>query len=141
LVVIGDIVPGHEAYGRLCREEGGGAVFWMGRRDHDDPWLASLYAAGRVLALPSWFETPGLVALEAALAGRAVVITPHGCTREYFGDRVGYARPDRPREIARALRSAWDRGPHPDLADHVRSRFLWSHAGRATMEAYDHVAG
>ncbi len=36
------------------------------RLDHDDPLLASAYAAARVFALPSWFETPGLAALEAA---------------------------------------------------------------------------
>ena len=73
--------------------------------------LASAYAAARVLALPSWFETPGLAALEAALAGCAVVVTPFGCTREYFGDRVEYARPDRPAEIGRAILRAWRDGP------------------------------
>ena len=46
-----------------------------------------------MFALPSWFETPGLAALEAALAGCSVVITPFGSTREYFGDLVEYARP------------------------------------------------
>ena len=48
--------------------------------------LASAYAAARVFALPSWFETPGLAALEAGLAGCAVAITPYGSTRDYFGD-------------------------------------------------------
>ena len=42
-------------------------------------------------------------ALEAALAGCAVVVTPYGSTREYFGDRVRYARPGRIDEIAGAL--------------------------------------
>ena len=91
----------------------GGFARWLPRVDHDDPILESAYAAARVLALPSWFETPGLVALEAALAGTAVVVTPHGCTREYFGDRVGYARPDRPEEIARRSRRPGASGPDP----------------------------
>ena len=51
-------------------QRGGEAVRWLGASDHDDPLLASAYAAARVFALPSWFETPGLAALEAALAGR-----------------------------------------------------------------------
>ncbi len=102
--------------------------------------LESAYAAARVLALPSWFETPGLVALEAALAGTAVVITPHGCTREYFGDRVEYARPDDRVEIGRAIGDAWQRGPDPGLAAHVQAHYLWSEVARRTAEAYEQVA-
>ncbi len=140
LVVIGDMVPGHEAYGDACRREGQGVLRWLPRIAHDDPLLASAYAAARVFALPSWFETPGLAALEAALAGCPVVLTPFGCTREYFGDRVRYARPDRPAEIARAIATAWASGPHPDLATHVERHYLWSAVARETSEAYDRVA-
>ena len=85
--------------------------------EHDDPLLASACAAARVFALPSWFETPGLAALEAALAGCAVVITPFGSPREYFGDLVEYARPDRPGEVSRALGRCWEKVLRdPDLA-------------------------
>ncbi len=139
LVVLGDALPGYERYAADCRRAGSGFVRWVPRVDHDDPMLASAYAAARVLALPSWFETPGLVALEAALAGTAVVVTPHGCTREYFGDRVGYARPDRPEEIARAVRDAWASGPDPGLSAHVGAHYPWSEVARRTAEAYDHV--
>ena len=105
MVVIGDAPPGRESYLSACRAAGAGSVRWLPAVDHDDPVLASAYAAARVVALPSWFETPGLVALEAALAGRAVVVTPYGCTREYFGNRVEYARPDRPAELVRGRSS------------------------------------
>src|SRR4051795_3125182 len=100
-------MPGHGGCAGPCRGWGGGSVRWLGTGEHEDPILASAYASARVFALPSWFETPGLAALEAALAGCAVVVTPFGCTREYFGDWVLYARPDRPRAIARALVRAW----------------------------------
>jgi glycosyltransferase involved in cell wall biosynthesis len=140
LVAIGDAVPGQEAYARACREEGGSAILWIPRLDHDDPKLASAYAAARVLALTSWFETPGLAALEAALAGCAVVVTPYGSTREYFGERVRYARPGRLGEIARALGEAWEAGPDPTLREHIRAHFLWSHVARTTAEVYDRVA-
>ena len=128
-------------YARRCRRAGRGFVRWLGRLEHDDPLLASAYAAARVFALPSWFETPGLAALEAALAGCAVVVTPFGCTREYFGDRVAYARPDRPAEIGRAILRAWRDGPDSGLAAHVTSHYLWSHVARRTAEVYDQVAG
>ncbi len=141
LVVIGEPPPGHEGYARQCRRDGRGHVRWLGRLEHDDGLLGSAYAAARVLALPSWFETPGLAALEASLAGCAVVVTPFGCTREYFGERVEYARPDRPEEIGRAILRAWRDGPHSDLAVHVTSHYLWSHVARRTAEVYDQVAG
>ena len=107
------------------------AVRWLGAIDHDDPRLASAYAAARVFALPSWFETPGLAALEAALAGAAVVITPLGCTREYFGDRVEYARPDRPAELRRAIERAWVKGPDPRLAARYRGALSLVECGPA----------
>jgi glycosyltransferase involved in cell wall biosynthesis len=140
LVVVGDVVPGHGAYAAACRREGGPAVRWVPRLAHDDPRLASAYAAARVFALPTWFETPGLAALEAALAGCAVVVTPFGCTREYFGDRARYARPDRPAEIARALAEAWAAGPDPELARHVGAHYPWAEVARRTAEVYDQVA-
>jgi glycosyltransferase involved in cell wall biosynthesis len=140
LTVIGDAPPGHLGYLDACREAGGESVRWLPALNHDDPLLASAYASARVVALPSWFETPGLTALEGALAGAAVVVTPYGCTREYFGDRVGYARPDRPSEVARELTRAWRTGPDPRLAPHVAARFLWSDVARQTAEVYDQVA-
>jgi glycosyltransferase involved in cell wall biosynthesis len=140
LVLIGDAPPGHDEYLDECREAGKGLACWLAGVEHDDPLLASAYAAARVFALPSWFETPGLAALEAALAGTAVVITPLGCTREYFGDLVEYARPDRISEIASALGRAWDNGPRPGLAERVGSQFLWTNVARRTAEAYDQVA-
>ena len=137
--VIGNAPPGHEGYLAECRAAGGSSTRWHGGVDHDDPLLASAYAAARVFALPSWFETPGLAALEAGLAGTAVVLTPNGCTREYFRDGVEYARPDRIGEIASALEAAWDDGPRPGLRETIRSQYLWTTVAQRTAEAYAHV--
>lgn len=140
LVIVGEAPPASAAYLGRCREEGGSAVRWLGGLSHEDPLLASAYAAARVFALPSWFETPGLAALEAALAGTGVVITPYGSTREYFGDRVVYARPNRRAEIARAVARCWSQGANPDLAGFVASQYLWPDVARRTAEVYDQVA-
>jgi len=102
--------------------------------------LASAYGAARVFALPSLFETPGLAALEAGLAGCPVVLTPNGSTREYFGDLATYARPHRPREIARGVTAAWEGGRDGRLAGHILRSFLWSHVARLTAEIYDQIA-
>jgi glycosyltransferase involved in cell wall biosynthesis len=142
LVIMGTPPPGQERYAAACRAAAEGiSVRWLGGYAHHDPLLASAYAAARVFALPSWFETPGLAALEAALAGCAVVITPLGCTREYFGNRVEYARPDRPRALRAALQRAWTNGPDPLLALEVSQRYPWTEVARRTAEVYEQVDG
>jgi glycosyltransferase involved in cell wall biosynthesis len=140
LIHIGDPVPGHADYARECRRVGEGFVTWLGKLDHDDPLLASIYAAARVFALPSWFETPGLAALEAALAGCAVLITPYGSTREYFGDLVSYAPPQRTETIRSAIWTCWDRGADSRLAPRVATHYLWPNVAQITAEVYDQVA-
>jgi glycosyltransferase involved in cell wall biosynthesis len=140
LVVIGEAPPGCEEYERACRRVGTGRVSWLGRLDHHDPALASAYAAARVFALPSWFETPGLSALEAGLAGCPITITPYGSTRDYFGDRVQYARPDRESEIRRAVVKCWENGPDPRLSRSIATQYLWPNVAQITAEVYDQVA-
>ncbi|MGO9098872.1 MAG: glycosyltransferase, partial [Mycobacterium sp.] len=44
--------------------------------------LIPLYQQARVHVLASWFETPGLVSLEAAMAGCAIVSTNRGSASE-----------------------------------------------------------
>lgn len=141
LTVVGNAPPGHEGYLEECLRAGEGTLRRLPALDASDLLLASAFAAARVVALPSWFETPGLAALEGALAGAAVVVTPYGSAREYFGDLAVYARPDRPDEVARALAQAWRAGPDPRLAPHVGVRFLWSEVARRTAGVYDQVAG
>ena len=140
LIVIGEPAPGYRGYAHECCRAGEGFVTWLGHLDHHDPVLASAYAAARVFALPSWFETPSLAALEAALAGCSVVITPYGSTKDYFGGLVAYARPDRPEEIRHALRTSWDDGPDPRLAPWVATHYLWPNVAQITAEVYDQVA-
>jgi len=141
LVVIGAAPPGCESYETQCRRAGGDRVKWLGQLDHHDPLLASAYAAARVFALPSWFETPGLAALEAALSGCAVAITPYGSTRDYFGELVEYARPDRPAEIEQAVVRSWEDGPDPRLDRLIATEFIWPKVAEITAEVYDQVAG
>jgi len=140
LVVIGEAAAQCEGYLQQCHRAGGDLVSWLGRLDHHDPVLASSYRAARVFAMPSWFETPGLAALEAALAGCAIAITPYGSTRDYFGDQVQYARPDRAAEIRRAVWKCWEQGPDPRLSRMIATRYLWPDLAQITAEVYDQVA-
>jgi len=139
LVLIGDTVPGHERYADRCRRLAGADadVRFVGRLASDDPLLASAYAACSTLALVSWYETPGLAALEAALTGTPLVLPAGGCCREYFGDRAEYVAPNDLAAIRRAVVRSFKRPRCPETAALVRESFTWSEVARATAEAYE----
>jgi glycosyltransferase involved in cell wall biosynthesis len=136
VVLLGDAVPGHEDYLAQCRRDGGDQVIHVPRVDHGDPMLASAYAACSCLALCSWFETPGLVALEAALTGCPLVLPSAGAADEYFGEMVAYISPRDAGAIRRAVMKAVGQGRDPMLAAHVRHYLTWTVAARVTCEAY-----
>ena len=129
-------MPGHEAYAAKCRSEACDRVRFIDSLPHDDPCLASAYAACGCLALVSRFETPGLVALEAGLTGTPLVLTAGGATKEYFGKFARYVHPNRPSEIRRAVRRALDSRRNPALAEHVKARYTWDKTAGATLAAY-----
>ena len=139
VVVLGDAVPGHEPYAERCRRAAGPNVRFVDRLDHDDPMLASAYAACGCLALVSWYETPGLVALEAGMSGTPLVLPRGGATEEYFGDDARYVDPRDRQQIRRAVLAAVDSGRNPTLATRVRQHFSWTSAARATRDAYRKV--
>jgi len=139
LVILGDVVPGHDAYAKACRraaEGADGAVRFVDRLEHDDPLLASAYAACGCLALCGWYETPGLAALEAALTGTPLVLPEGGCAAEYFGPDAQYVRPSDLAGIRRAVLAALAGRRSAALAKRVRRDFSWRAAARATMDAY-----
>jgi UDP-glucose:(glucosyl)LPS alpha-1,2-glucosyltransferase len=79
-------------------------VSMAGYRDHPDVLEAMARAA--IVVVPSrWPEPFGLVALEAMASGAALVCSPRGGLPEVAGDAAIYADPDKPEEIAAALRS------------------------------------
>lgn len=139
IVILGSPVPGHEAYYFACRREAGENVQFIDQLDHHDPLLASAYAGAGCLALASWFETPGLVALEAAMSGTPLVLPAAGSAREYFGDLASYVSPNDPADIRRAVLSAVSRGRSARLAELVREHFSWRTAAQVTRGVYEEL--
>jgi len=139
IVVLGDAVPGFEWYLAECRRVAGPKVRFLPGLHHDDPLLAGAYAACACLVLASWFETPGLVALEAGMSGTPLVLPRGGCAREYFGEQAAYVRPGDLPGIRRAVLAAVAAGRSLPLARHVRTYFSWTAAAKITREAYERV--
>ena len=100
--------------------------------------IGSCFAAAKVHVLASWFETTGLVNLEALLAG-ANVVAPIGRGQEYLLNFADYCDPGDIRSIAQALKKAWERHPDPAAKEHILKDYTWEIVGRQTLEAYRKV--
>lgn len=125
-------------YSNKCKAliESKSNVLHLGSMDHDEPMLESAYAAARVFVLPSLYETPGIAAMEAALAGCTVAITGKGGTREVFLDEAVYIDPESPGSAIEAVRKAHEREPSEILKKRLLDGFTWQKVADKTLEAY-----
>ncbi|MFZ5434389.1 MAG: glycosyltransferase [Calditrichota bacterium] len=105
-----------------------------------DPVLfRHLMARASVHVLPSWYELPGLVTLEAASAGTAVVASDWGAIRDYMPEgTVHFCQPDDPDSIRDAVEAALKAGPNP-AAKAIAESHTWQDFADATLEAYEAV--
>ena len=100
--------------------------------------LASAFAASRLHVLPSFFELPGLVSLEAAKYGTNVVVSDYGTIRDYLGEDAIYCHPQSPESIFQAIQEGWDR-PHSDRLQKRVEKFTWRSATERYIEIYSQV--
>lgn len=135
LTIVGESGAQNRRYEKLCRRAAGPDVQFLGRRDSHA--LAGLYRRARVHCCPSWYETPGLASLEAALSGCSLVVTSRGSTEEYFDDDVSYCDPGDAASIRWAILNAIEMEPSPDLIDRIRKSYSWTNAARRTIEGYE----
>jgi glycosyltransferase involved in cell wall biosynthesis len=108
----------------------------LDQMSNGDQLLASAYAAASVFVLASWWETPGVAALEAGLAGAPVVITEVGGTRDYFSDLADYAEYGSVESIRSGIERALARPRDHRLREHIRQNFTWPSVGKKIAELY-----
>lgn len=138
-VIVGEPVPQYQSYYELCRKEATANIHFLGGFPHGSELLKSAYAASKVFLLASWLETPGLAALEAALAGASVVITLEGATREYFREHALYADPACPKAIAAQVKRAYGEPRHSKLKALIESEYLWKNVAEQTLLGYQEI--
>jgi glycosyltransferase involved in cell wall biosynthesis len=139
-VLIGDTVSGFEKYAEDCRREGAGFTEFIPAFKHDDPLLSSAYAACKVFVLPGWFETPGLAAMEAAVAGATLAVTQVGSTREYFGDNAEYFDPANAKDMQKKILNALSKPHQKALSQKMLEHYTWERVAAKTMEVYGELA-
>jgi glycosyltransferase involved in cell wall biosynthesis len=108
---------------------------------HDSMLLASAYAACDVFVLPSQFETPGIAALEAGLAGAKIVITSVGGTKDYFGNDAIYVEPESIESIREGIQIALKNKKENVLQTKIKKEFLWEKVGEKTKQVYNTILG
>ena len=128
-------------YGRKCLDEAkkNPRLKIIDALPNDSELLASAYAACDVFALTSLYETPGIAAIEAALAGAKIVVTKHGGTEEYFGKHAEYVDPSSVELIHHGIITALNKEKNDALRRHVRRNYLWSHVAEQTRRVYEKV--
>jgi glycosyltransferase involved in cell wall biosynthesis len=133
LVLIGPLNDG--PYYKECRCAASGVkVLFIDSLSQQD--LSAAYAAARVHALASWYDTPGLVNLEAALAGCTIVTTDRGSAKEYLGDLAYYCNPSSSDSIRKAVQNAWVAKKTLQLKTHVFTNFTWEKVAEQTLKGY-----
>ena len=114
-----------------------GPVRIVGRLE--DAVHAHLMAAAAVHVLPSWYELPGLVTLEAASVGTAVVASDWGAIRDYLPEGLVHCcQPDNPDSIRLAVENALADGPATATKTAADS-LAWETFGEETLSAYESV--
>lgn len=137
LTIIGKSSLNQRGYYEACRKAAQGHPnihFVEEQLDHER--LASIYKAARVHVLASWFETTGLVSLEAGLMECNLVVTRKGDTEEYFQDMAFYCEPDDVVSIRRAIDEAYNARPVARLKSMIKENYNWRQTAQQTLEAY-----
>ena len=111
----------------------------VGPLSHDSEEFLETMNSHDIFALPSFYETPGLAALEAAVFGMPLVVTEVGGTKSYFGDNADYCDPYSVQSIANALEKRKSEIDHRRAAAEIAARCRWSKAADATADVYKQV--
>jgi glycosyltransferase involved in cell wall biosynthesis len=138
-VIIGKINEIGESKEILSEIEKNKNIIFIDSLENDSPLLASAYAACDTFVLPSQFETPGIAALEAGLAGAKIVITPFGGTKEYFNNLAEYPDPYSIDSIKTSIEKSLIKPKDGKLKNHIKNNFLWNKIAERTADVYQNV--
>lgn len=109
--------------------------YYVGLLDRE--MMFEAYKAAKVSVLASWFETTGLIGLEAAVGECNVVITEKGYTKEYYENYVWYCNPNDPCSIKRAILEAFKSDFRYELKENTVNKYSWRNAAIVTLKAYE----
>ncbi len=124
-------------YYKQCKKEASNNIHFIDYLEHEE--LAKIYKAAKVHILASWFETTGLVSIEAAIMGCNIVITDEGDQKEYFKEYATYCEAGSIPSIRKAVEIAYKREYDTSIRNYIFSNYTWEIAADKTLEAYKKV--
>ena len=98
--------------------------------------LASAYEGALAHVLPSWYELPGLVSIEAAARGTRVVASDWGTIKDYLKDGAHYCEPNNTSSILNSVNLSISNPVNPALRQ-LGNSYNWSNCGKRTEEIYE----
>jgi glycosyltransferase involved in cell wall biosynthesis len=134
LTIAGMPHPDHPKYVEQVKSKCVGNIQYVG--GFEQSGLVDLYNRHSVHIIPSWFETTGLVTLEASLCGCKVVSTVRGYAYEYFGSMAEYCEPSSIRSIKESVVRSLNKQPDQSLEEKVKAMYSWDATARATIACY-----
>lgn len=137
--IIGKPALNDYKYYELCKKEAGHNVFFIDSLPPNEVYAAM--KAAKVHVLPSWFETTGLVSLEAAYYGCNLVITDKGDQLEYFGNDAFYCMPENVNSIREAILKAYKAPINETFKNYIADHYNWTQTAIQTKECYLKVLG
>ncbi|HEX2960122.1 MAG TPA: glycosyltransferase [Chitinispirillaceae bacterium] len=134
LVFVGGGVNYQPNYEQLCKAyKRKGPTLFLNRLSEE--LLASAFAAASVHCLPSWYELPGLVTIEAAGYGCPVVQSSWGTIADYCKDLLITCEPDDYQSIKAAVYKGLNSKRSNDSIEKIK-RLSWESAADNIIEAY-----
>lgn len=106
---------------------------------YDSELLASLFAGAKVHALLGQNETPGIVNLEAGIAGANLVVGDCVPVREYLNDYALYADYKSVEDVKKKVTEAYSADRNPEISKYIEDNYTWEVVARKTLEAYEYV--
>lgn len=103
-----------------------------------DELLVSAYMSAKVHCLPSFYELPGLVSLEAARYGCKVTASRWGTLPDYLGNTIRYFEPDDCNNLRSSLLDTIESDSHPELMPLAKS-FTWEKSASDVVSIYSDI--
>ncbi len=138
LVIVGDAAPGCSGYLNAAKRASRklGNVSFRARLPSE--YMHGVFRQARAVVQPSYIETPGLAAMEAAAMGVPIVVADVPPVREYFTDIGHYCDPNAPDSIAQACRMAAAAGRSD--GSRFTEQYAWRNVLKPLKQAYERIA-
>lgn len=136
--IIGTHAPNHEKYYLECIKSAGKNIYFIDFVDQNK--LNEIFNSAKVHVLASWFETTGLVSLEAAYCGCNIIVTETGDQKDYFKDIADFCQPDSIESIKeKVLNALAKERNYKKPQKFIEEKYTWEIAAKETAKVYNEI--